>query len=226
MLWRMGEYGELYAAGRERIIGLVRGLDSEAAGTTVPTCPAWTVKDVLAHVAGVSADILAGNVEGAASDPWTAAQVDARRDMTVADIAAEWEETGPQIDGMVDAFGLTGAQLLFDLTTHEHDVRLALDQPGARDDGVLDVALGFVMANLGPLAPQPLRVEADHLSWTLGDGEPVATLTADRFELMRAFSGRRSPAQVKAMGWRGDPTPFIPMFAAGPFSFPAADVAE
>ena len=219
----MGEYGDLYAQGRERIIDLVRDADPDA---RVPTCPAWTVKEVLAHVAGVPADIIAGRLDGVASDPWTQAQVDARAGKTVQEIADEWCETGPQIDAIIDSFGPTGAQLLFDLTTHEHDIRLALDAPGARDAPVIDVALGFVVPNMGGFAPQPLRVEADHLSWDVGDGAPAATLRTDRFTLLRALSGRRSPAQIRALGWDGDPEPFLPMFASGPFRFPPDDVVE
>jgi uncharacterized protein (TIGR03083 family) len=222
----MGEYGSLYAAGREQLIDLVGGLSPERAATVVPTCPAWTVKDAFAHVAGVAADIIEGRLDGVASDPWTAAQVEARRDATVADIAEEWRRTGPQIDAIVDSFGPTGAQLLFDLTTHEHDVRLALGQPGGRDAPVLDVALGFAVPNQAAHVPHPLRIRAEHLSWDIGDGEPIATLTTDRFTLMRAMSGRRSPAQIRALDWSGDPTPFLPMFAAGPFTFPANDVVE
>jgi len=220
----VGAYGDLYREGRDRFVDVVTGADPT---TPVPTCPAWTVKDVLAHVAGIPADIIAGRLDGVATDPWTAAQVDARRDATIDDVVAEWQETGPQIDAIVDSFGPTGAQLLFDLTTHEHDVRLALGRPGARDAAVLDVALDFAITNLGGSAPQPLRIEAEHLSWNVGgDGDPVATLVTNRFELMRAMSGRRSPAQVKAMAWTGDPEPFLPIFASGPFAFPAGDIAE
>jgi uncharacterized protein (TIGR03083 family) len=184
------------------------------------------VKDVLAHVAGIPADIIAGNIEGAATDPWTQAQVDARAGRTIAEITDEWRQTGPQIDAIIDSFGPTGAQLLFDLTTHEHDVRLALGTPGARDAGVFDVALDFAVSNRGQYAPKPIHIEADHLAWDLGDGEPVATLTADRFTLMRALSGRRTPAQIRALEWTGDPEPFIPMFASGPFAFPDRDIDE
>ena len=81
----MGELGDLYAIGRDRIIDLVRGADPV---TPVPTCPAWTVKDVLAHVTGIPADIIAGRLDGVATDRWTAAQVEARRDKTVDEITA------------------------------------------------------------------------------------------------------------------------------------------
>jgi len=221
----MGQYGDLYAAGRARIIELVSAPDVDAT-TPVPTCPRWSVKDVLAHVAGVSADILAGRLDGVASDPWTQAQVDARADRSVAEICDEWRETGPQIDAIVDSFGGAGAQLLFDLTTHEHDIRLALDRPGARDADVLDVALDFVLTNRELHSPHALAIEADGRSWTVGDGAPAATLRTDRFTLMRALSGRRTPAQIAALEWTGDPTPFLPLFAAEPFSFPASDVVE
>lgn len=220
----MGEYGDLYARGRERIIDLVRDADADA---RVPTCPAWTVKDTLAHVAGIPADILAGNVEGAATDPWTAAQVDARRDRTIAEIVAEWQETGPQIDGMIDAFGRTGAQLLVDLTSHEHDIRLALDRPGARDEAVLDVALDFIAGGYGALIDRPLGIEAEGRTMQLGgDGTPLATLRGSRFDLVRAFTGRRSRAQIAAMDWSGDRDAFLDTFEYGPFTLPAADVPE
>ena len=35
----------------------------------------WTVKDVVAHLCGACEDILAGRLEGVATDPWTEAQV-------------------------------------------------------------------------------------------------------------------------------------------------------
>ena len=222
----MTSYGELYAEGRERLIGLVADLPPDGAGTAVPTCPAWTVKDVLSHCTGICADIIEGRLDGVATDPWTDAQVRARGERSVAEIVEEWRRTGPQIDAIIDSFGPAGAQLLFDVTTHEHDIRLALDRPGARDHEVLDVALGFVIDDLGPFAPRPLRIEADHLAWDVGVGAPDTTLRTDRFTLMRAMSGRRSPDQIRALDWRGDPEPYLPMFASGPFSFPEGEIDE
>lgn len=223
----MGQLGDLYREGRYRFIGLVREADP---ATSVPACPRWTVKDVLSHVAGISADILAGRIDGVATDPWTAAQVAARQSKSIADIAAEWDETGPQIDAMVDSFGPTGAQLLFDLTTHELDVRGALGAPVPDWLPVYDVALAFVMENLaaGVIGDRgPLGIAADGASWSLGgNGTPKAALTTTKRELIRAIAGRRSRAQVAAMTWDGDPTPFLDVFASGPFTFPEADIVE
>ena len=219
----MGELGDLYAQGRGRIIELVTDADPD---TRVPTCPLWSVQNVLAHVAGIPADILAGNVEGAATDPWTAAQVDARRDKTIAEIVAEWLETGPRVDDMIDSFGRTGAQLLLDLTTHEHDIRLALGRPGERDAPVLDIALDFIAGGFGTFVDQPLAVEADGRSWRFGDGTPTTTLRGSRFDVVRAFTGRRSRTQVESMDWSGDPSMFVPQLEYGPFTVPADDVPE
>jgi uncharacterized protein (TIGR03083 family) len=216
----MGQLGDLYRDGRNRFIDVVRDADPT---TTVPACPKWTVKDVLSHVAGIPADVLAGRVDGVATEPWTQAQVDARRSATIAEICTEWQETGAQVDAMVDSFGPTGAQLLFDLTTHELDVRAALGAPAPASLEVYDVALGFVMDNL--LADVPLRFVADDRAWS-GEGSPVATLTTSKRELIRAVAGRRTRSQIADMSWSGDPTPYLDAFARGPFTFPDDDILE
>jgi uncharacterized protein (TIGR03083 family) len=221
----MGVVGDLYLAGRERITETVRDLDDDRARTTlVPTCPAWSVHDVLAHVVGIPTDILAGNVEGAATEPWTAAQVDARRDATVAELLAEWEANAPQVEAMVDEFGPTGVQLVFDLTTHEHDIRLALGLPPLTDLAVHHAVTGFVFTRLG--GGPALRVVSSGGTYVLGEGEPTATLHAPLFELLRAMSGRRSERQIRAMQWDGDPTPHLSKFSSGPFSMPTEDIVE
>jgi hypothetical protein len=40
----------------------------------------------------------------------------------------------------------------------------------------------------------------------------VATLSGEPWELARAVSGRRSPDQIRAYEWEGDPEPFIKLF--------------
>ena len=58
-----------------------------------------------------------------------------------------------------------------------------------------------------------IAFEAPGKRWVVGNGEdPDATIRASRFELFRALSGRRSPEQVRAYDWTGDPEPFIQYF--------------
>jgi uncharacterized protein (TIGR03083 family) len=174
----VGELGTVYERGRPRIAELVADLDDRAAATPVPACPAWSVHDVVAHLAGVCADIMAGNVAGAATDPWTAAQVDARRERSFGEILAEWDDVGPQVAAFADDFpGRFGNQFITDVTVHEHDLRGALGRVGVRDsDGVRIGAEFLVNVFLHPgvtaLGLGPLEVRAGDRTWVVGTGEP------------------------------------------------------
>jgi len=75
MVTVMGEVAIAYAGSRARITALVGGIDRERASTMVPTCPEWSVHDVVSHLAGGVADALSGNLEGLGSEEWTAAAV-------------------------------------------------------------------------------------------------------------------------------------------------------
>ena len=190
--------------------------------TSVLGCPEWTVKDLLAHVTGVIADILDGRLEGVATDPWTAAQVDARRGRTIDDLLAEWNEKAPTVEAMADDFGPPGRQLVLDAVTHEHDLRGALHAPGAEDTSAVVVGSDFIVPGyLAAVAERglgPLEISTpDGGRWTSSDGDPTARLHGTRYELMRALTGRRSTEQVRAMRWDGDATPYIDALTYGPF---------
>jgi hypothetical protein len=123
-----------YRSLRARVTDLAAGIDGETANTTVPATPEWSVHDLLAHLAGVPNDIISGQLEGIATDPWTQVQVDARRARSVAELLTEWEEFGSQVDALIPAFPPeAAAQLVFDASTHEQDLRHALGAPGARE---------------------------------------------------------------------------------------------
>ena len=227
----MTELAAAYTGGRGRITRLVAGLDEQEAATIVAGCPEWTVKDVVAHLTGICSDIVAGNLEGVATDPWTAAQVDARRPLPLAQLVAEWDEVGPQIEAMLPSFPPEPAtQLITDLTTHEHDLRGALDRPGARDSDAVAIGLAFTAPNfLTSIADRDLpalSLRAGDSEWAPDGARPAVSVSADRFELLRALTGRRSAAQLRGLKWDGDPEPYLPAFEWGPFHVPAADVVE
>ncbi|HEX6311894.1 MAG TPA: maleylpyruvate isomerase family mycothiol-dependent enzyme [Acidimicrobiia bacterium] len=201
----MPDHAASYREFRHRVRGLVAGLDDDQLEMIAPATPEWRVRDVVAHLAGVPADILAGNLDGVTTDAWTARQVDDRRDWPFEEVLRQWEESGAAVEPLVPAFPEAAArQMLADAATHEQDIRGALGTPGARDADALEV--GFVFMTGGVSAP--LRFETDAGTFPAGPkGEPVATVRADRFELFRAMSGRRSHDQIRAFDWDGEPQP-------------------
>jgi len=220
----------VYADIRRRITGLLRELGSAVADRRVPTCPDWTVRDVAAHLAGVADDALAGNLSAAGTDPWTAVQVEKRRDQPLEEILQEWDESGPRLEAALAGVGGGANQLVFDTVTHEHDLRHALEAPSDRDPDSTSVALEFITGawsdNFSAHGFEPLRLVYGGSTIDAGEGEPVATVTMAPFEAMRALSGRRSIGQISAYQWDADPTLWLPSFTYGPFTPPDDDILE
>ena len=219
----------LYAGTRGRITELVRALPPQQLETKAPATPEWRVRDIVCHLSGNLADILAANLDGVATDRWTAAQVDARCDTPIEDVLAEWAENGPKVEAMLESFGSTGLQIVMDTVTHEHDIRGAVNQPGARDSDAADASVQWLVNSLnGRLvegALPGLRLVAGDQQWVIGPGEPAATATVDSaFELLRALIGRRSVTQVANWKWEGDPSPYFGVMA--PWGLRATDLIE
>lgn len=219
---------EAYRQTRLRMSEILRDIDEADHRRPVPACPAWDVRQLASHVVGVSADILAGNLAAAGSDPWTEAQVIARSDRSLLALVEEWDETGPQVEAAL-AGGLLPAQAVFDLVTHEHDLRGAVHRPGSTDDEAVSIGLTFVeqmwpLVMAGQQIP-PLRVDTGGPDLVSGE-DPAVTLHLSPFEALRAFTGRRSLAQVAAYDWGTDPEPWLPAFTWGPFTPSAVDLDE
>ena len=199
-----------YEAVRERMSALVREATPEQLAQQVPACPDWTVRDLLAHSVGVAVDVTAGRLEGAGSDAWTAVQVEARRDADAAALLAEWEQTAPALEQALLAIdAMPAAQVVFDLTTHEHDLRGALQVPGARDSEGVDVGWTWATTVLGQLrdgyGEGAVVLTTPEGVTTCGSADPTSGVRADRFELFRAMTGRRSAEQVASWDWTGEP---------------------
>ena len=196
------DLAQLYRDTRERLTSLVAGLDGQALATPVPTCPGWQVQDVVAHLAAIVEDALAGRLTGPPSEEETAAQVDRFRGRPMAQTLAGWTELAPRFEEVVAAFKVWPA--VIDVASHEQDIRGALGLPGARDTEVIREMSGWLLARLRP--PVRVRVTVEETQIQVGpDGEPVLGLTTTWYEAFRWRMGRRSRDQLAALDWSGDP---------------------
>lgn len=202
----------------------VRLLTEDAADVAVPTCPGWTVKDVIAHLAGFFSVYRSGGPQGFGAG-WGDREVERRRDLSLADCVREWTvyvREEHQRSGPEDLFGTgLGAVALADVLAHEQDIRTALNKPGARNDpsipGAVQMGLSFIEQRTADVALPTLRVETSDLDRTLGSGDPQVTLRTSTFELFRTLHGRRTVAQVRALEWDGDPGRWLDaIFLFGP----------
>ena len=236
----MDEVGSTYAEGRRRILELVTDLSPEASAERVPTCPGWSVHDVVAHLAGSCDDVLAGRTDGIATPAWADAQVAERRGRPMAALVEEWSGAASRLEAAADRFPpLLGVVWILDLTTHEHDIRTALGRPGARDARGVGVALGLLAGEAlhGSLCARslgPLAVRTPDRSWVVGvnaaeasaRGPVEASVEASEFELFRGLTGRRSRAQLAALAWSVDPEPYLDAFQLASFTPSAVDIDE
>ena len=222
------ECAAAYRALRSRVSELVRAADPTALDGMAAATPEWRVRDILAHMAGVNTDIVNGNLNGVASDAWTDTQVATRRAWAVEDLLTEWETNGSAVEENAAMLGSAAGQWVYDACTHEHDIRQALGAPGARDSDA--VAIGFewgtnVLARgLDGQGVPGLVLETDGGSKAVGTAEPRAAVRVDRFEVIRAMTGRRSVAQMEAYGWDGPPQAAHLVLAI--FTPRAADLVE
>ncbi|WP_139977357.1 maleylpyruvate isomerase N-terminal domain-containing protein [Nocardioides litoris] len=200
----------------DRVSGIVRDeveRDGEQAlALPVPACPDWTVRDLLAHVVGLVADVLDGDEPDDHDPTWTGAQVDARRGRSGLDLLAEWEG---HREAMVRYLDEVDVRPLGDAIIHEQDLRGALDRPGARDTAGL-AAVRQMMADrlagsLDGLAP--LEVRSPDWHWRSGPGEPGVVLEASGFDLFRAVTSRRTADELRSWVVEGDVTPYLDVFA-------------
>jgi uncharacterized protein (TIGR03083 family) len=194
-----------------RLAALAAELSDAQLKTTVPACPAWTVRDMYGHLAGVGSDIVSPDVTPSTEPERTQGHVDARADRSLDEVCAELMRNQDGVAGFLDQ-GTMAAPAL-DIWAHYNDIRGALAAPRTDDADVLAFALGMLAAGhrrgWSDRGHPTLRVVGEHRDWVFGEGEPTATLTAPDYELARQFMGRRSRPQLLAMDWDGDPTPYV-----------------
>lgn len=219
----MSDIALMYGDAEQRVSELAAGCDPD---TEIPACPDWTVHSLIAHLAGLAADVVDGRVDGYATDDWTLRQITSRRGRSVESLIDEWDallpgfieimndldsstlpETIRTAIGPVPRASFKGA-FLVDLIQHEHDLRGALESPRPVLEADIE-ALENQIRNLRAVfsfVPLPtLEVSATDTDrrWLVGRTEPVAWLNAPAVELLRALGGRRTHSEIGELGWSG-----------------------
>lgn len=224
------DVGVRYRSVRRRLGPLLRELpDAPGRGwnATVDACPGWRVRDVVAHLLGNLEDGAAGRIDGPPSPSQSAEQVERHREDDVGSLMDTWEATA----GFAEAsFSESGAWPVFiDALSHEHDIRAAIGQPGARAD--IDVLVAArVLAQWGEgdsvKTGTPFDLVLDDAPprrLLIGSGDPVV-LSTDSFTWVRLRLGRRSVEEVRALSWSSDPALVLDrLFVFGPRVSPSSE---
>jgi uncharacterized protein (TIGR03083 family) len=239
---------ELYLDCHQRFVGLVTTLDNDQLASNVPCCPAWSVRDLTAHVTSVALRSveeahplqqgdeidfeIKGNDRARIIDDLTEHAVRARRGRSLDDILAEWHTALPRaLDVLAGRAPLpTGSAeavkyaVVGDLAIHLQDARGALNLPGDRTIPAAQFAFeSWVLLLQRRVAANGLPA-ITIIDRTIGEGEAAAAIDADWYEVLRGLSGRRSEHQLRSMFIRGDPEPYLPVLTT--FQPPATDITE
>jgi uncharacterized protein (TIGR03083 family) len=182
--------GEWYRAARERITAMV---DDEVGTMPVPATPEWDVHDVIAHLAGITEDARTGNMAGATTDAWTAAQVERGRSRTVTELLDQWAADAPAVEWFLSTPDgeATSWRAVLDIHTHEADLLNALGRP-------VDLPAEF-LTWMAPI----MRHGFDEA--VAAAGLPAVAVEASDLQWFRGRLGRRTVDEVCAYGWSADP---------------------
>jgi uncharacterized protein (TIGR03083 family) len=241
-----------YGAVLDGLLAATDGLDEASWGASTG-CPGWDVHDQLAHCVGLERrllgdddldpDVVVPDLPHLTGDVgrYIERDVEARRRLTHADLVAEAHEAFAR---RKDALGeLTPEQLgeetmsffgpmrtaswlrmrIFDLTSHERDIRAAVDGldglAGPHLPGVVEHVLrswartlpsrveGGVSVRFEIVGDEPadLDLGAGSLSRGEGDGTPVAaTIVLTPADALALAGGRSDAPAVEALEHRGD----------------------
>lgn len=217
----MSEVAVAYREVRHNMSTFVTALP-EKATARVPACPEWTVRDLLAHLVGISAMVI-GRLSG-----WPPANARPSTDLDVAGLLAEWDRLGERVEQLVAEQG-GGEVMLMDAFTHELDLRSTMSVPFPARHPAFDPAVAVLVRGFtGAVTERGLpgvRLSTGGTQWTVGEpAVPEVTVAAPPYDLYRSLAGRRTHEQIAALDWSAAPEPWLPAFTWGPFTPPSAPV--
>ncbi|MGW6257880.1 maleylpyruvate isomerase family mycothiol-dependent enzyme [Streptomyces sp. NPDC055085] len=191
--------GLLLRTERDALIPLLRARPEGDFALPTAGCPAWTVRDVLAHCSAALIRVVESRFErGVFSPEANDRDIAERGDWPTARILDELErgmtEAGEAIarsDGALDAVALGE-------WVHAGDVREALGEPGAYEGAGLPHALTLLARVSRDRDRLPLHADLDHLDDPLRLGgvpgdRPPARYIGDAATLVRLYAGRPVP---------------------------------
>lgn len=206
----------LYRSTHARVVEVLEGGDWT---TPVPACPGWRVHDLVGHLLGLAEAVAALELEGFGSHSWTAEQVGRAAAVPRDELAGRFREIADAVgERLADDSGQLPLPIAFatvgDLTVHEHDLRAALDRPGARDSDAVEFSYRLQVRRLDKQlrrrhAPALRLAPTDAPPQVAGEGPEAGVVVAPRFELWRTMMGRRSRAQAAAFDWTPGPEEWI-----------------
>ncbi len=203
-----------YGKARRRVRFLLEDVEEDAGERRVPACPAWTVVDLLAHLAGLAVGYGTGPVPDGDREMWLVGLVSERRGSPVAQLLDEWDRAGPPMEQAIAAEPPRRWPLVYDVIAHEHDLRGALGRPGDRDgDAIrlgLQLGLRITERDLARHALPGIRVLADGVELVAGDDPIELTLEASTFEAFRLLGSRRTLAEMRRAAFTGDLERYLP----------------
>ena len=219
-----------YEATRLRMAALAAGLSHDQEMLVVPTCPEWSVRDLISHNVGLATDLSQGRRGSGDTQQWVDDMVDARSDTSVVDQLDEWNESGPAFAQLIRDHPRMGF-LLLDIVAHEHDLAQAIGAEGDRNSQALQIVMDTTEGQLmaadleanGLGAVQLIDADGGR-QWTYGQGDIGFTLRGSMFELFRLTGSRRSLAQLRASDHDGDLDTYLPGLLHMPA--PEADIIE
>ena len=224
--------GPRYDAVRRRVSSLIEGHQS-ASDIEVPACPGWTVGDVLRHLVGVARDLADNEVDGYTSESWTERQLVGLAGKSVPDLLSLWDDAARRLPAALPVADVPAVVLaLGDAIVHEADLASAIAPARRVPEADVLAAIKTGVSRwrpalaASPAPPLRIAVRGDR-DWWLGlDRGDSVTLDVQAYDLFRLLFGRRSRAEVGALGWSSDPTPYLDAGLPYPFKWSEASLDE
>ena len=197
---------ELYLNAYESFVDFAGTLSDDEWATSMQCTPGWTVRDVLSHVAGVPDDALAGRMDGAPGEAWTAAQIERNRDLSIPDLFGRWAEQVADFAAAIEA--MEEIRPPFDCHSHEHDIRHAVGQSGNQDTTIIETAGSRLAEGFSTQFVVTIELDDGRSISSGGEGDSsadgVTLRNVSTFDLFRSRLGRRTRDQVRGFDWVGN----------------------